>query len=505
MMEASHTDNLSEPADSSADDSADSPPTINTSLPFEDVDLDDEPATRAPPARKVAGSVEKVATGAKAAAEAAGGAAGKAVKSADRLLDAAVDNMTRRFSTGSSASPSEKPPPPPPPRPPPPPPPPDAPGGPKAVPATPTTANSPFSAPGFGNFPGTVQKAAGEAAAKVAGSAEKAVSGAKAAVDTVARRISGAPAAPPPKEVFRSAPELVDILVPGMTILGTRDEVEATLKIQGAARNTNLRKRRRSAAEVLQRTARRRSGERDVRARTKRSFRTKWGGLLLCATLPLTAAARSALGPPTHGADLYHLPLTVPDALGSYGAAGAAWWVCRMWATAIALYRALFARASTYRARLLRLVAAAAVACACWSELDVATAKEALELDVATAARVDEAIVALRRYAGPAAFGLDLLQVLALDLARTAPLRGLPLVVSGALVGLADYQHRTEWDAAVERCNSGYLSSPAMVDCWTPEWNQVLAWAQLGHLVLYLLYFAKHVYNDAATTKRHAD
>ena len=79
MMEASHTDNLSEPADSSAEDSADSPPTINTSLPFEDVDLDDEPATRAPPARKVAGSVEKVASGAKAAAEAAGGAAGKAV------------------------------------------------------------------------------------------------------------------------------------------------------------------------------------------------------------------------------------------------------------------------------------------------------------------------------------------------------------------------------------------------------------------------------------------
>ena len=102
MMEASHTDNLSEPADSSAEDSADSAPTINTSLPFEDVDLDDEPATRAPPARKVAGSVEKVASGAKAAAEAAGGAAGKAVKSADRLLDAAVDNMTRRLSTGLS-------------------------------------------------------------------------------------------------------------------------------------------------------------------------------------------------------------------------------------------------------------------------------------------------------------------------------------------------------------------------------------------------------------------
>ena len=502
MMEASHTDNLSEPADS-ADDSADSPPTINTSLPFEDVDLDDEPATRAPPARKVAGSVEKVASGAKAAAEAAGGAAGKAVKAADRFLDGAVDTMTRRLSTGSSAA-SPGAPPPPPPRPPPPPPPPDAPGGPKAVPATPTTANSPFSAPGFGNFPGTVQKAAGEAAAKVAGSAEKAVSGAKAAVDTVARRISGAPA-PAPKEVFRSAPELVDILVPGMTILGTRDEVEATLKIQGAARNTNLRKRRRSAAEVLQRTARRRSGERDVRARTKRTFRTKWGGLLLCATLPLTAAARGALGPPTHGADLYHLPLTVPDALGSYGAAGAAWWVCRIWATAIALYRALFARASTYRARLLRLVAAAAVACACWSQLDVATAKEALELDAAAAARVDEAIEAMRRYAAPAAFCLDLLQVLALDLARTAPLRGLPLVVSGALVGLADYQHRVEWDAAVERCNSGYLSSPAMVDCWAPEWNQLLAWAQIGHLVLYLLYFAKHVYNDAATTKRHAD
>ena len=249
---------------------------------------------------------------------------------------------------------------------------------------------------------------------------------------------------------------------------------------------------------MLQRTARRRSGERDVRARIKRTFRTKWGGLLHCATLPLTAAAR-ALGPPTHGADLYHLPLTVPDALGSYGAAGAAWWVCRIWATAIALYRALFARASTYRARLLRLVAAAAVACACWSQL-FAAPKE-LELDVAAAARVDEAIVALRRYAAPAAFCLDLLQVLALDLARTAPLRGLPLVVSGALVGLADYQHRIEWDAAVERCNSGYLSSPAMVDCWTPEWNQLLAWAQIGHLVLYLLYFAKHVYNDAATTK----
>ena len=90
-------------------------------------------------------------------------------------------------------------------------------------------------------------------------------------------------------------------------------------------------------------------------------------------------------------------------------------------------------------------------------------------------------------------------------LPRAAPLRGLPLVVSGALVGLADYQHRTEWDAAVERCNSGYLSSPAMVDCWAPEWNQLLAWTQLGHLVLYLLYFAKHVYNDAAATKRHAD
>ena len=88
---------------------------------------------------------------------------------------------------------------------------------------------------------------------------------------------------------------------------------------------------------------------------------------------------------------------------------------------------------------------------------------------------------------------------------RLSWLRGLPLVVSGALVGLADYHQRVEWDAAVERCNSGYLSSPAMVDCWTPEWNQLLAWAQLGHLVLYLLYFAKHVYNDAATTKRHAD
>ena len=120
---------------------------------------------------------------------------------------------------------------------------------------------------------------------------------------------------------------------------------------------------------------------------------------------------------------------------------------------------------------------------------------------MAAAARVDEAIVALRRYAAPAAFCLDLLQVLALDLARTAPLRGLPLVVSGALVGLADYQQRVEWDAAVERCNSGYLSSPAMVDCWAPEWNRLLAGAQIGHLVLYLLYFAKHVYNDAATTK----
>ena len=45
MMEASHTDNLSEPADS-ADDSADSAPTINTSLPFEDVDLDDPQSYR---------------------------------------------------------------------------------------------------------------------------------------------------------------------------------------------------------------------------------------------------------------------------------------------------------------------------------------------------------------------------------------------------------------------------------------------------------------------------
>ena len=112
---------------------------------------------------------------------------------------------------------------------------------------------------------------------------------------------------------------------------------------------------------------------------------------------------------------------------------------------------------------------------------------------MATAARVDEAIV---RCAG-------------------TPLPALASPARRRCAGcLSSSRARSSASPTTSTAPSGTLrlnaatratSSPAMIDCWTPEWNQVLAWAQLGHLVLYLLYFAKHVYNDAATTKRHAD
>lgn len=211
---------------------------------------------------------------------------------------------------------------------------------------------------------------------------------------------------------------------------------------------------------------------------------TRFGGLLHCATVPLTIAARYAFGPLKQGAELYRIRMTIPDALCSYGSIGVAWYVYRIWASSVAIYRGSCARRDPDRpifSRVVRLTAMAGAFATCWTMPGTAA----------------------HHIGAPIGFIADLVQIVKLDLAPEAPMHGMPILLNGLAMGFADGQQQKEWAAHVASCK---MRGVSVAETWKPLWNQRLGYVQLAHLGLLLYYFGFYGHRDETpkSQKDHA-